>query len=365
MSVAAPFYLLAAAMAVGGVVVLHYIVMRQPPRDIFPTARFLPVRAAVMRTWARRPERPLLLLLRAAALVAIGTAFARPISRPRRAPVARIVIADRSRDVGTVREVADSARRWLVGPHDVLIAFDTNPSSVSSHVPDSLAAMSARPSRGNISAALVGAWRASQAVRAFAESIEVVLVSPVSAEELDAATDSIRALWPGAIRLVRVAARRDSLNAAAHVTVRWPDSAHARRAIDTVTAVITSSATVIAPFERRWSADTQGGIVIARWIDAEPAAVERSIAEGCVRSVVVPIAADGDLTLRPEFTRFARAMHAACGAAVVPQQRVWTPDAGRPLRVAVPVTPVAGSRLIAWLLGAAMVLLLAEIWMRR
>jgi len=364
-SVAAPLYLAAAALAAAGVIVLHYIVMRQPPRDIFPTARFLPIRAAVVRTWARRPEHVLLLLLRALGLGAIGLAFARPIWRPRRAAVAHIVIADRGRDVAAVREVADSARRLIVGAPDVLIAFDSGPAIIATHMTDSLTAFARRDTRGNISAALIGALRASAAVRALAESIEVVLISPAAPEELDAATDSIRALWPGAIRLARVTARRDTAKGVSRMTVRWPDTARVRARMDTATAVISGGATVIAPFERRWVADTDRGVVIARWIDGEPAAAERATSDGCVRSVVVPVPVDGDLALRPEFVRFANAMHAACGAAVQRTGGEWSAAVGRPLRVAAAQTPIASTPLVAWLLGAAIVLVLAEMVIRR
>jgi hypothetical protein len=277
------------------------------------------------------------------------------------------VIADRSRDVAAVREVADSARRLLTGPHDVLVAFDSSPAVITAQAGDTLGALGAfarRASRGNISAALIGALRSSTAVRAFAESIEVVLVSPAATEELDAATDSIRALWPGAIRLVRVAARGDTANTG-HVVVRWPDSTRVRGSIDTTTAVVVAGATVIAPFERRWSADTDGGVVIARWIDAEPAAVERITPDGCARSVVVPIPADGDLTLRPEFARFSKAMHAPCGATRPRDGGEWAIDTVHSFRVAAPETPVASARLVAWLLGTAVALLIAELWIRR
>lgn len=365
MSFAAPLYLAAAALVAAGVIVLHYIVMRQPPRDIFPTARFLPMRPAVMRTWARRPDNVLLLLLRVLAIAAVGAAFARPIWHPHRTPVARMVIADRSRDVADVREVVDSVRRRLVGPRDVLVAFDSSPSLISAHIADTLAALSRRPLAGNISGALIAALRSATNARAFAESTEVVLISPAAPEELDAATDSIRSLWPGAIQLVRVAARRDTARATSHLVVHWPDTAHLRRSIDTATAVATGSATVIAPFERRWVADTDGGVVVARWIDGEPAAVEHATSDGCVRNVVVPVPVEGDLTLRPEFVRFAEAMHALCGAVAGRVGGTWNLEVERPFRVAAATTPIASARLVVWLLGAAIAVLLAELWLRR
>jgi hypothetical protein len=367
-------YLIAAIGAAIGVVALHLIVMRQPPRDIMPTARFVPPGPAVARTVTRRPEDLLLLLVRTAAILMLGTAFAKPVWHARRVPVLRVVIADRSRVVGDMAEMADSARRVLVGARDVLVLFDSAPRVIEARGGDSLRSVHRAAAAGNVSAALVGALRAAGQVANQADSIEMTLVSPVSQDEVDAATDSIRGLWPGAVRLVRVASRVDS-GRPLSPTVDWPADGHAagataRSVADTVNAVVAGGDVVVAPFERRWRVDTSGARVIARWVDGEPAAVERARGVGCARTVAIPVASVGDLVLRPEWQRFAHAIRGACGRAgdhpgVLAQ---WDAATTRPTRVASRVVVSAAettNRLTTWLLGGVIVALLAEILARR
>src|SRR5580698_11129312 len=78
----APAYLIAGLGVAGAVLGLHFIVMRQPPSEMLPTARFIPLRPAQARTVERRPDDVPLLLARLAAIVLLGAAFARPIQRP-------------------------------------------------------------------------------------------------------------------------------------------------------------------------------------------------------------------------------------------------------------------------------------------
>jgi Aerotolerance regulator N-terminal len=348
----APVYLLAGAGVAGAVLALHFIVMRQPPSDVLPTARFLPARPAVARTVARRPDDVLLLLVRMAAALLIAAAFARPVWRPPPGSVLHIVVADRS------RAMADTVRR-LLGPDGVLVTTD------------SLIPAGERV----LSPALIRAMRAAVRLGARWDSIEVTVVSPALAGEVDAATDSIRAAWPGRIRLVRVRADSAASPAAAAV-VEWSDSGgagHRRPTIDTVGAVVADGgrAVWVAPFVRRWRLDTAGGRVVARWVDGEPAAVERATGDGCHREVMMSRPSDGDLALRPEVRRFAAVMARPCGHAafdlgVTPAR--WDVDSTRPVRVA-SRTVVPRDRVpspgAAWLLAAGLALLLIEPLARR
>ncbi|HWZ58441.1 MAG TPA: hypothetical protein VNW46_05635 [Gemmatimonadaceae bacterium] len=376
MSLLAPVFFIVAVGAAAAATALHFIVMRQPPRDVLPTARFVPIGPAVARTVARRPEDLVLLLLRVAALLMIGAAFAHPVWHRRRAAVLHVVVADRSRAVADVREVADSAGRIASGVNDVLVAFDSSPRVIATSLPESLAAMRRTGARARLSAALVSALRAAGSGKDRADSIEVTVVSPVAAEEVDAATDSIRGLWPGAVRLVRVAARADAEGRLVRPTVHWPDDGHVatargRTSIDTVNAIVTGRVVVVAPFERRWQIDTTGARVIARWVDGVPAAVERTSGVECVRDVAVPVPSAGDVVLRPEWQRFVGVTRGACGrdaSSTGGRLAAWAIDSARPSRVAasaLSLPTVVPNPLVTWLLAGAVIALLLEVVARR
>ena len=87
-----------------------------------------------------------LLLVRLAAVIAIGLAVAGPMLASR-GRVARIVVADRSRSVASVSEVRDSAKAHL-GARDQLVVFDS-----LAHVatgPGELDSLSASGARGSL-----------------------------------------------------------------------------------------------------------------------------------------------------------------------------------------------------------------------
>jgi hypothetical protein len=378
----APEFFAAGVAAALGVVALHFIVMRQPPSAVYPTARFIPIGPAVARTVARVPDDLLLLLLRVVALLLIGAAFARPVFHPRGAALLRIVVADRSRAVADEREVGDSVRAILSlagGGPSIVVLFDSATRTVELGGLDSLVGAHRSDARASVSSALIAALRAATRGRERADSVELTVVSPLIVEEVDAATDSIRALWPGSVRLVRVAARGDS-SAGTRPTINWPPDGHApgssaRGVVDTVGAVVAGNVVVVAPFERRWRIDTSGTSwrgerVLARWVDGEPSAVERVSGAGCEHDVVVPIPTDGDLALRPEFRRFVESIDASCGRDGVPEGRLpvmWAPDSARSWRVT--THRLAGEesarlRVVAWLLVAAAGALVIEPMLR-
>lgn len=407
-----------AAVAVAGIVVgVHFIVTRQPESRAFPTVRFIPPTRRRVTTLAA-PRDLLLLLLRVTAILLIGAAFAGLLLLPRRSHSLRIVLGDRSGAVGDAREERDSIR-GLMRPGDLLIAFDSAARLVNDGALDDASGASTR--QGRLSSALLVALRAAANARERADSIELAIVSPLRSDEIDGATGAIRALWPGRIRLVRVAARLDS-SAAHHAfdlradvgdplggafgttvganvrvirdsattqdsawaarerrtLVRWPrDGAPPgwvrRSSPDTVAGVAAGDVVVVYPFERRWQPDTsrRPTRVAARWIDGHPAALERVVGRGCIRDVAIPVAARGDLVLRPSFEHLLSTLTRPCaaisGAPVADETLVRAIAGAGPLasRATIAAPEIVATPLAPWLLGAAILLLLLELFLRR
>lgn len=416
MTFLAPVFLAVAAGIAALVVALHFISTREPATVPLPTARFAPNRLVRARSRAFKPSDLLLLLCRAGLILCAGAALARPIPTPSRRPLARIVVVDRSRAVASTAESTDSARGFLAGG-DVLVLFDSAADRVDA---DSLASLRRVETRGSVSAALVAALRAAVSLRDQADSLELVIVSPLLAEEVDQATDSIRALWPGSIRLARVAGRRDSSPAAGVIlegraedpirwalppmpgagnpTVRivrgasrpddsawvasesrtlvlWPEASGSKGVgrHDSIGAVVADKIVVVAPFERGGPLPAPpGSRIVARWMDGAPAATEAAYHSGCIRSVSIPVPSVGDLVLDPRFQRLAARLTGPCDrppvfraldsirlAALIGSQgsRVAGPSLPRPVAIDSPITP--------WLLGAALALGLGELLLRR
>jgi hypothetical protein len=426
MTFLAPGFLWAAALVAAGIVALHFIVTRQPRASILPTARFVPDSAATAIVRDPRPSDLLLMLLRVVIVLAAGAALAKPVIKPSRQADARVFMMDASRSVANVSEAADSVKK-LYRAGDAIIVFDSAARSLGVSGSDSLASIRRVEARGNLSAALIASLREGSVVRDRADSLELVIVSPFAEEEHDAATDSIRKLWPGRARLVHVVARVDSAPVGAgvielrsssddplavsvslaskqqpratirimrnaslsaedmawasgdgHVLATWPSDGRplfsvGRTPVDQSGGILSGDTRLIAGFERRWkfTTDSLGAArVIARWADGEPAAVERGIGKGCIRSVAIPVMAVGDLVIRPEFIALVREIAAPCG-----ESRSTTPLAstiaslgGRgPLATndAFAARRDIPSPLAPWLFGIALAAALAELVVRR
>jgi Aerotolerance regulator N-terminal len=366
----APAFLFGALAVAAGIVALHFIVTRQPPASILPTARFVPDSAATATARDTRPSDLLLMLLRVLVILAAGAALAKPILNPAKQSKVRVFLVDASRAVASSVEVTDSVRP-LYRKGDEIIVFDSAARSLGSKAGDSLAAFHLSDTQGNLSAALIASLRAGSERGRGTDSLELVIVSPLVAEEYDAATDSIRKLWPGRARVIRVAARADSGNKVAngdlsihgdtadpllvtvslaaktrrttsvrivrsatitpddsawmtlpdHALVVWPASEKprfsvARNTADRVGGVTAGEVRLLAAFDRRWvfSKDSlKGSRVIARWVDGDPAAIERKAGEGCIRSVAIPVTSVGDLVVRTDFVRLVEALSVRCG----------------------------------------------------
>ncbi len=424
MTFLAPIFFYVALGVAAGAVALHFIVTRQPTSSPFPTVRFVPVSQVRVTPVAPVPEDPWLLLVRVLAILALGAALAKPVLVPHRRSVARVVLADVSRAVGRIEPVRDSAHA-LLRQSDVLIVFDSAAQVIEGDAPAAALKLTRTAREGRLSPALVAALRVSSRIRDAADSIELEIVSPLRANELDGATLAIRRLWPGRIRLVTVPAASDSfappsgiaLRAAAgdpltftalasgipgsdssvrvvrgvaapadsawaaagrHTLVRWPVTGAplgwiARARADTASAVIAGEAAVVYPLLRQWQLDTttRATRVAARWVDGAPAAVERVARAGCIRDVAIPVPTRGDLVLRAGFERLFRALVAPCDAvsgglgadsAMTHALAGAGPLAGHDaIRAAVTVP----TPLVPWMLGLALLLLLLELFVRR
>jgi hypothetical protein len=394
---------------------LHFIARSRPLAESLPTARFIPERPIHARARAISLTDVPLLLVRLAAMIAIGLAIAGPMLTAR-GRVARIVVADRSRSVANVAEVRDRAKAYL-GARDQLIVFDSLAHRVSGS--GGLDSLSASQARGSISTGLATAAATAALGLLQADSIELVLVSPLSEEEVDDATMRIRAAWPGRIRVVPVrainasvpatrvevsAAPNDAVDAGlallgvksasgsvrvvrgrltaadstwarddGHILVHWPAGAAdadwaPRQTIDAIGGVTSATATLVARFPRVWVLQ---GTAIARWADGEPAAVEQRVGAGCIRDVSVLIDQASDVTLRVPFRRFVEGLLVPCGGArmTVPVKAatVATLAGGPGLAAANALRDPAAvaSPWTSWLLALGALLLVAELALRR
>lgn len=420
MTFLAPGYFLASLAVAAAVAVLHFIVTRQPRAGVLPTARFVPDLPATATARATRPSDLLLMLLRVLLVLAAGAGLSRPVVKPTRGADARVILVDISRSVKNPAALRDSVRA-VYRHRDALIVFDSAAHMLGGSIEDSVGSITPGRRKANISAALITALRAGSAMREVADSLELVVVSPFAAEGVDAATSSIRTLWPGRARLVRIGSAaadasagnetlsiRSGANDPLAVTARlaearanavivrngsasvdalardaavveWPMTARPRGSVararnDTVGGVLSGNSLVVASFERRWSypADSvRRAVVIARWIDGEPAALEWKSGEGCARSVSVPVTPVGDLVIRNDFVDFVTAVSGPCLSALpfVPmdERAVAMLEGGGGLasREVFRLRDDARSWLAPWLLGLALVSAIAEMFVRR
>jgi hypothetical protein len=130
----------------------------------------------------------------------------------------------------------------------------------------------------------------------------------------------------------------------------------------------------VSAFERRWRypADSlRNSEVIARWVDGEPAAIETQTADGCARSVAIPVSAVGDLVIRPDFIEFVSALSGDCirqtSVVAAGAERIGALAGNGGLALRESFTPRADVRsdLAPWLIALAIVASIAELIVRR
>jgi hypothetical protein len=357
------------------------------------------------------------MLLRVLTVLATGAALARPVLTPSRGAEARVILVDVSRSARDSMAIRDSVRA-IYRDGDAVVLFDSSARSVGGNVRATLAAIRPSGSGGNLSAALIAALRAGSNLRDRADSLELVMVSPFAREEFDAATDTIRTLWPGRARLVRIAQAADTSHVRETVVMRaesndplqitvalaqvpgtrnqepgtryqapgtrkilidWPGSSRPRFSVertrrDTVGGVSASESPVVSTFERRWifpPDSLRGADVIARWVDGEPAAIEKPDGTGCTRSVAIPVSPIGDFVIRKDFVRFVSSLSGACAAttALIPADPAAVTKLERtgglaPRTAFQPLTD-ARSDLAPWLLALALTSAIVELFVRR
>lgn len=419
MSFVAPWALAIGALGAIGTVLLHLVARQRPAAYPLPTARFIPDRRTLVSRVASRPRDLLLLALRVLLILAAAAAFARPVFAPHRAPRVRILLLDRSAAVASDGEALARARAAIAdGIPTQVIAFDSTATTLgaANGALDSLGALDTMRNRtpsgiGRVSTALAAARRLGAALGGDADSVELVLISPVAARELDPSMDSLRAQWPGALSLMSVALHADS-GAPAALERRLPaedllgpalaampvaasptalrlvrvapgaaDSAFARGggtvvrwdtagfAAPAPAGIAMGDDVVVASLGR--SAGPTSGRVLARWADGTPAATEASMGTGCLREVGVGVPPAGDLPLRPAFQRIVRGLVAPCGMGQVGVAA----DSAALARLAGAGGAASGSALsdrgerptpiVPWLLGLALACALAELFLRR
>lgn len=407
MTFLAPAFVFASLAVAAAIVALHFIVTRQPRAAILPTARFVPDTRATTVARARRPSDLPLMLLRVLTVLAAGAGLAKPALTPPRGAEAQVILVDVSRSARDSMAIRDSVRA-IYRDGDVVVVFDSSARTLSGNVVDTLGALAPTTRRGNLSAALIVALRAGSSLRDRADSVELVIVSPFSKEEFDAATDSIRALWPGSAKLVSVsqsvsdpaglapvleikAEASDPLQitlALSRATdngqpdtghLDWPSSSRPRFAVarnqhDTVGGVMSGESRVVSTFERRWMFppdSLRGSDVIARWVDGEPAAIEKPDATGCIRSVAIPVSPVGDFVIRKDFVRLVSSLSHACTAftSLAPADPNTVAKlegkGGLAPRTAFQPLTDARSNLAPWLLALALAAAIAELFLRR
>jgi hypothetical protein len=437
MTFLAPGFLLASMAVATAIVALHFIVTRQPRSAILPTARFVPDTRATTVAPARRPSDLLLMVLRVLLVIAAGAGLARPVLTARRGAEARVILIDVSRSARDSTAIRDSVRA-VYRNQDAVVVFDSVARLVTGKVGDSLAALRLTSRRGNMSAALIAALRAGSALRDRADSLDLVIVSPFAREEFDAATDTIRKLWPGRARLAKVAApavdtvaprasltisgaagdplavtvelARTTVSASGRIDrgssqfgtsgttgvrdaspssligvasraplIGWPATTRPRFAVprsvrDTVGGVMAGDAVVVSTFERQWSFppdSLRGAEVIARWVDGEPAAIEKPDDTGCVRSVAIPVTPIGDFVIRHDFVRLVASLSRPCAriTSLMPADPAdiakLEGKGGLAPRAAFHPLTDAHSDLAPWLFALALAAAIGELFVRR
>lgn len=427
-----PMALVIAAVAIAAVIAVHLLSVQQPRVLAFPTARFVRDSTAHAVTRANRPRDLWLLLVRVLAISALGTAFAGVSCAALRPSAAAIVVVDGADVPGFLERARDAVRRdstlRVLPVRRLVVAGGRAPSSHANANPVvSVLPMAAPlataldtmpPAVGEspgLAALLLAARRSSVTMAEEADSVVLVVLSPLLEDALSDAIPAVRHVWPGTMHVPDVQSGwSDSADAGTYptATIVWPDSATRRGGTvrmpgalpvgsqGAVRAIVAQGTAVVGPFvaadvggvdangAQRSDINGSAGetpVVLAWWHDGSPAIVERATATGCERRVgfFPPM---GDVLQSDAARGVRRVLSAPCTvtgtrraarAGFTPRSPAYS-DSLRTLlrqgdRASVRATPReqlakeghSGAPLTPWLLLAAVLLLGAEWVLRR
>lgn len=409
MSWLSPLWLVVGAAGAFATVALHFITTSRAPTAPLPTARFVPRGEASAVARARRPEDRVLLAVRVLAVLLLAAAFAQPVLQTRGGGVRRVIVADRSRGAGAGFG-AQVRNEWKAG--DALVLLDSTAHVVTGGAEDTLSTIVPFPVPGVLSAGIVAARRAASAVATHADSIELVVISPVTADEFDSATSPLLRAWPGRVRVVRVvasptywptvsvagAAMDDPIAATALMISRAAPPALQRTPVRVTrlsftttdraaaqdgaalvhwdqrptnrpsAAGLTDNRTTVVATLSRVPVDTSG-TVIARWADGVPAAAEQPLGTGCLRHVGVGVPTVGDAAIQPGVVALSHTLLGPCIArgawpVISDSSLAALQTSGAAASASALLTGEEPSVLVPWLLAAALLTLLAEYGLR-
>lgn len=409
MTFLSPGWILVAGVASAIAAAIHLISWQMPRAVSLPTARFVPDEPARRAARTIRPSDLALLALRIAILMSAGLALARPVFRVTPSGTAQVIAVERSADTSAIRErLATVPRRdrTVFVLFDTTVRVTTDESVARAVVMDS----GATPS---LSVGLLAAIREARVLAPDFERVGITLLSTFDQRAFDAATAGVRAMWADSITVVRlplatpvepvvrvdIAGEADDpvvagirlaeanglLRGSARVNRYAPSADDSAVAADGAVAVVwprtlrgdsqrvdgvhAGGATALGHFIK--STVTDSGIVVARWVDGDVAALERPVGRGCIRTVGFDLPDVGDFTLSPGFQRLAAELLAPCGGKA--SGRV-APDSLIAIVANAPRQPVPGrvpdesgnaNRMASVLMMLAVLLSIGEFMIRR
>jgi hypothetical protein len=398
---ALPWFALAGAVAALAMVAAHFIAVRTGRPRPLPTARFVERAAERAVVVQRRPTDPLLLALRAGAVMLAGLALARPVMPIAQREPVTVVIAH----LAGALDTSEALQRAQSGSDDRVIVSRSS----------------------SLTAPLIQALQQAAALGSRGHPVSLRIVSALAGSGIDSATLAVRSMWPGQIELERVPRVEDSARVAqvrfaseaddplrfglgllpvvvnardtvvitrdiptgadsatavrGHAVVHWPVAGGSGPfevvdRPDTIHGVTTGSYTLVAEFPRparlrEPAPGDTGWAAVVWWVDGEPAAVESRLGEGCVRHVGFAAPDAGDLVISAGFQRILRSLVAPCdvrASRAHPSDAAIAQLAGTGPREALlrPAFASATASIASpLLLAAALVLLLIEMLLRR
>lgn len=344
-AVQTPWVLWLSGVAALGVVLAHLLSVGRPPELALPTTRFVPEGPLEAVSRARTLRDLVLLGLRLLAVLLAGAAFAGLRIAPTRTPLATLLALDLPVYAIDTTAWRDSARAQLAVRAPVVGVVTSDGRAVTGDdaelraFVDSVALPVSGANVSSLAGALLAARREASRVAARADSMSLVVVSPLREDAATPALRAARAVWPGRVELAPVSPRDRAADTSAVAAVRtvfgvprtedstfareggvlvvWPDSARGdatdRVVEDSAFAVVAHGLAVVTPM-RRVRHVPEDATPNAWWPDGTMAIGERSLGTGCLRWVGFDTPA-GDALLTGSARGVRRALDASCGTA--------------------------------------------------